>query len=256
MKENENDPVLFTMDFQYKTGHNEYVTINENYYDAEEGMHVVNKCSDCHYIKDKLNFHYSGKVIVADTEGFLEKDIPEFRREHKSIKDFIKYIATTDTLTIQKRDDDLKYFNLWGENNIDIHSYCVTRRDEPYWNIYNFEIGYKDADKSLKGLKLTDRIPLVFFMQTFSRWLYGIDKTLDAQTVFDIFRKDYKLLHPDEIYIDVKPMIDNIEAFEDVYTGFCNYERHKQDKEIEEAERQLEELKQKKYSNTVAGFNL
>jgi len=179
MKENENDPVLFTMDFRYKTGHKEYITVDKDYYDAEDCVRVVRKHSDCKYIEDELKFHYSGKVEVADKEGFLKKDIPEFRREHKSVKDFIKYIAETDTLTICKRSNRLERYLLCS-SGINIFSYCISRLAFSDLNNSIIKIGYEDVDKDLKDIKYTDRIPWIFFMQSFGRWLYDLDKNLDA----------------------------------------------------------------------------
>jgi len=255
MKENENDPILFSMPFRYKTGHKEYITVDKDYYDAEDGIHVIHKCSECEYIEDEINFHYSGKVAVADIEGILQKDIPEFQREHKSVKDFIKYIAENDVLQVRKRTDRLRRYDLWSNGDTDISSYCISKTRHDGWNMKKLCIGYKEIKSNWKNVKLQNRIPWIFFMQSFGKWLYNLDKSLDANTVFDIYHKDYNLEHPG-LLVDVQPMIDNVDAFEEVYKGYCNYERHKQDKEIADMERQLEELKQKKYSDTVAGFNL
>lgn len=260
---NKADPIILTYEFEYKTGRHERILEDRKWYDDDEYIWVTNRRVDSLYEKDEIAYHYSGKIEIMNKTGWFSQ-FENFQYIHDSIIDLVKYLVDGKYLAIQQSENHNHGFCLVDRERVDfsidrvnitVRSYASVYAENPY---YTFRTHMREIN-SLDEIELDS----FEFYYKFSKYLYDIDSSLDARTVFNDYSAYIRIKEPEktekrfEIFRTTGEWTyPSEDMFDEIYSKSAKAEDARQDEEIEKLNAQIAEIEKLKYKIKAKAFEI
>lgn len=260
---NKVDPIILTYEFEYKTGRHERVLADSKWYDDDEYMWVTDRRVESLYEKDKIAYHYSGKIEIMNKTGWFSQ-FKNFQYIHDSIIDLVKYIVDGKYLVIQQSENHKHGFCLVDKDCVDfsIDLVCITVRS--YASVYAESPCYFFMN-DMRKIKSLDEIDLnsFKFYYKFSKYLYDIDHSLDGRKVYNAYLKYTSIKEPEKVEKRIKKFrtsglwtYPSEDMFDEIYSKSAKVEDAQRDEEIEKLNAQIAELEKLKYKIKAKAFEI